>query len=261
MKYCLSSRQTGEYLALADEIKVQWRDRDIIFDLVEKYPNATINLRRSFADLNTPIDWAQINQFKVLSKGNFVFGLLSVEEMNTARDREIDFYYLSAIRTFQDLRDIMAIGVCRVRLGAPLFFQLEKVKRVCNLPLFTIANMASNDTIFERQNGVLGIWIRPEDLTAYSPYIDVVEFVGNQEQEQACYRIYNRGNWSGELNMVVQDLNYPCTNRMIPPELAEARMNCGQRCMENGNCHLCYRMFDLANPEKLRNYLETTKEN
>jgi hypothetical protein len=37
----MSSRQSPEYLQKADEIKVQWRDRRIIPDLSEKYPNAT----------------------------------------------------------------------------------------------------------------------------------------------------------------------------------------------------------------------------
>jgi peptide deformylase len=32
MKYCLSSRQTNEYLKRADEIKVKYKDRDIIYD-------------------------------------------------------------------------------------------------------------------------------------------------------------------------------------------------------------------------------------
>ena len=261
MKYCLSSRQSHEYLCIADEIKVEWRDRDSIFDLIEKYPNATINLRRYYSDIDSPIDWTQINQFKILAQGRFVLGLSSVEEMNIAHDREVPFYYLAAIRTFQELRDVIAVGVCRVRLGAPLFFQMDKVKRICSLPIYAIANMASNDSVFERPNGVLGTWIRPEDVDLYQDgYISIIEFIGNHEQEQACYRIYHQRKWPGELGLVVQDLNYPCVNRMVPPELAQARLNCGQRCLENGSCHLCYRLFDLANPEKLQRYLDSTKE-
>jgi hypothetical protein len=42
---------------------------------------------------------------------------------------------------------------------------------------------------------------------------------------------------------------------MIPPTLAESRLSCGQRCMENGVCHLCKRTFDLANADMWRTYL------
>ena len=45
MKFSMSSRQTAEYLQKADEIKVQWRDRNIIPDLFEKYPDATQKYR------------------------------------------------------------------------------------------------------------------------------------------------------------------------------------------------------------------------
>lgn len=262
MKYSLSSRQTSEYLQKADEIKVHWRDRNIIPDLCEKYPEATINLVKHFYDREEDIDWKQIQEFMVLSRNKLILGLTFINDMIEARARKYNFYYLSAIRSFQELREVADFGVCRVRLGAPLFFQLDKVRKVYGGPICAIANMASNDSIFERAEGVTGIWIRPEDVPTYEPYIEVIEFVGNQKQEQALYRIYAEQHaWSGELGMLVQDLDYPATNRMLPPELATTRLNCGQKCQENGNCHICYRLMDLANPEKLRNYLEATKEN
>lgn len=57
MKYCLSSRQTAEYLAKADEIKVEYRDRESIIDLSNKYPNKTIILD---CHLIEDIDWDKI---------------------------------------------------------------------------------------------------------------------------------------------------------------------------------------------------------
>lgn len=256
MKYSLSSRQSPEYLQKADEIKVQWRDRNIIPDLFEKYPNAIVNLTRYFQDREDEINWKQIDTFNILSQGRLILGLYAPGEMAQAREKGYSFYYLSAIRTFQELNDTMAAGVCRIRLGAPLFFQFDKVKKVCDLPVVAIANMASNDSIFERPNGITGIWIRPEDIETYEPYIDTIEFIGNKTQEQALYRIYAEQHaWSGELGLLVQDLNYPCTNRMVPPDLAQVRLSCGQRCEENGICHLCQRTFDLADPEKIRAYL------
>jgi hypothetical protein len=207
-------------------------------------------------------DWKEIQEYHILGQGRFIIGLTFTKELAEARARGYKFHYLSAIRTFQELNEVADFGVCRIRLGAPLFFQLDKVGRVYSGPIYAIANMASNDSIFEQKEGVTGLWIRPEDVPTYEPYIELIEFIGNQKQEQALFRIYAEQHaWSGELGMVVQDLNYPCTNRMIPPTLAETRLNCGQRCQEGGRCHICYRMMDLANPEKIRNYLEATKEN
>ena len=56
-----------------------------------------------------------------------------------------------------------------------------------------------------------------------------------------------------------KDINYLGTNRMIPPDLVEKRLNCGQKCMENGNCRLCWRILDLANPDLLRDYQKATQ--
>ncbi len=44
MKFCLSSRQSKQYLEKADEIKVDFRDRNSIPDLAMDYPNKTIIL-------------------------------------------------------------------------------------------------------------------------------------------------------------------------------------------------------------------------
>lgn len=263
MKYSMSSRQTAEYLKKVDEIKVQWRDRNIIPDLFEKYPDATVNLVRYFQDSESEIDWKQLEDFNILGRGKFILGLTLTNEMIEADKREFKFHYLAALRTFQELRDVINFGVCRVRLGSPLFFQMDKVKKICEgrVEICAIANLASNDSLFERPNGVTGIWIRPEDVELYEPYVDVIEFIGQHKQEQALYRIYAEGHgWSGDLADIVQDLNYPGVNRMLTDDLTKARLNCGQRCQENGICHLCYRSLDLADPDKWKQYFEVMKQ-
>ena len=44
MKFCLSSRQSKQYLEKADEIRVDFRDRNSIPDLAMDYPDKTIIL-------------------------------------------------------------------------------------------------------------------------------------------------------------------------------------------------------------------------
>lgn len=39
MRYCISSRQSDKILAQADEIKVDFKDQDVIFNLANKYKN------------------------------------------------------------------------------------------------------------------------------------------------------------------------------------------------------------------------------
>lgn len=115
-----------------------------------------------------------------------------------------------------------------------------------------IPNICYYDGI-PRDNGVSGGWVRPEDVEAYEEYIDAFEFADcDKEREQALYRIYKFGEWPGELEILISDLNYEGTNRMIDPEFSRRRMNCEQKCEELGICRMCYHMLKLANPDKLK---------
>ena len=44
MKYCLSARQTQSVLSKADEIKVDWRDRNVLLDFIKDYSDKNIIL-------------------------------------------------------------------------------------------------------------------------------------------------------------------------------------------------------------------------
>lgn len=238
-----------------------WSDRDIIFTLVEKYPNKTINLCRYYihAEDKEEINWQEIINFNRLTQGNFIFGVSYVDELLECQKNGIKFYYLNPISTFRDLQGLKALGVCYVLIDAPLFFQMDKVKNI-GIPVRATANLAVR-TLLPYTDGVPGPWIRPEDIELYEEYIDLIEFNRvNLEQERALFRIYaQQHNWPGDLELIIQDLNYPGINRMIPSTLAEKRLNCAQRCQENNQCHLCWRMLDLANPDLLRDYQKNTQ--
>lgn len=260
MKYSVSSRQQPEYLQKCDEIKVMWNDRNIIFDLTEKYPGKTINLCRYLIHSNEDdIDWSEIKKFKTLARDNFVFGLTYIDEIIECKAHDIEFYYLEPIRSFRELQGLKLFGAKWAFIDAPLFFQMDKVRAV-GLPVRVTANISVREA-FPYADGVPGPWIRPEDVEAYEPYVDTIEFSRvNLDQERALFRIYaEQKKWPGELGLIVQDINYLGTNRMIPPDLVEKRLNCGQKCMENGNCRLCWRILDLANPDLLRDYQKATQ--
>lgn len=257
MKYSLSSRQTAEYLRKADEIRVEYRDHKIIPDLAEKYPQATVNLTTSSQD---DIDWKEIKVYNTLCRGNFSIGITTMDHYNQARETGVKYYYRYPITTFQELQDAKAAGMCCVLLGAPLFFMMDKVKRF-DMPVRAVANVAHTEAHFTEADGTIGTWIRPEDVELYEPYVEVIEFMDNITAEQALYRIYAENHkWSNPLSYIVKDLGHEATNRMIPPDLAKARLNCGQRCMENGRCHLCRNTLNLANPELIQKILDSKEQ-
>lgn len=64
MKYCLNSNLSAEYLQKADEIKVKYKDRHEIIDLIEKYPGKTIIL--TMIGYDGIIDWDEINRLNIM---------------------------------------------------------------------------------------------------------------------------------------------------------------------------------------------------
>lgn len=259
MKYCLWNHQTDEYLSKCDEIKINYKDKDNIINLVEKYPNKNIILNLRYFDEN--IDFNEIRRLNIISKNRLICAISHIEDASMYKDAGIKFYYGFPIKTFYELNALKELGVCYIVLDAPIFFEMSKVKKF-GIPVRVIADSANNLEGLH-SNGLFGSWIRPEDVSIYEEYVDVIEFSTNKiDKEQALYRIYAEDKkWPGELQMLITDLNYPGVNRMIGSLVGLARLNCGQRCQSGGYCSVCQRAFDLANPQLFDHLLESTEEN
>jgi hypothetical protein len=258
MKYCLKSRQELIYLKKADEIKVDFRDRYSIPDLIDNCPNATIILMCYPGEV---INWKECDKWRILSRDKFIMCVSNMDDAIECKNHGLQFYYGYPIKTFYELRSLQELGVCYVRLAEPLFFQMDEVKKF-GIPVRAVPNIAYND-IFYHKDGVCGLWIRPEDVDVYEDYVSVFEFedIYENEKEQALYRIYaEQKQWPGDMNMLFTNFNYPGVNRMILPDVAQRRLNCGQRCQASGACKVCYRAVDLANPDRYSYLQETTDQ-
>lgn len=261
MKVCLNARIGDEYLKKADQILFDWRDRQAIPDYIDRYPDKDIVLTNNNDD---DINWEEIKTLYYLSKGHFYFGFNRIALAAPARDHQISFFFTYPITSYDELNTVKDLGVCQVRLGAPLFFDLDTVKTYFgDLKIFAVPNIAYDD-VYPRNDGVTGTWIRPEDMDTYAPYLDSIVFYDTEprSRERALYRIYcEEKHWAGDLQDIITNLNYYGTNRMILPEVGSKRINCGQACKKTGNCHICYRALQLANPDLMAEYRDSKKQN
>ena len=57
-------------------------------------------------------------------------------------------------------------------------------------------------------------------------------------------------------NNLISNLDYNTSNKLIPSDLTPIRMFCGQKCLNGRQCQVCQRLLDIANPDKLREYLK-----
>ena len=158
LNYSLSSRQIPKYREQANEIKFQYKDHKAIPEFIEKYPQARIALVLPYSWNNEiDIDWTQIDIYSKLAKGNFILGITNGYELAQAKERNLNFYHCVPLHTFQELDDVVRAGVKEVILGAPLFFQLDKIKaRYSDINIRALANVALPEGSLSYNNGVCG---------------------------------------------------------------------------------------------------------
>lgn len=244
MKFCLSSRQTPEYLNRADEIRVQFRDYNQVYDLIDQYPNATIILNcQEFIDSKFQ---KALRDFVTLVPKRLILALFSFNDIETAQIYRIPFYMIHPIQTLEHLHSVKKLGVCYALIDNVLMHQLHEAK-IIGVPLRAIPNIAHLDAI-PREDGINGNWIRPENLESYSLYIDAIEFGSQPERrEQALFRIYHdEHEFPGDLGKIVQDLNVTGVNRYLGDEIMLRRMNCNLNCTTIKNCTICYDSLRIA---------------
>lgn len=263
MKVCLDSRNTVEYLLKADEIKVKFYNHEVIPNLIERYPKATIilQLNQSFDfDEQDEQNWNYIKMYNELAQERFICCAETLFQMEKCKENNIKFYYGFPVTTFYELNSLKDLGVCYLRLAPPLSHLLPDVGKF-NIPIRMVPNVCYQNYL-PHKNGIHGQWVRPEDLEIYAIYIDTIEFEDcDIEKEQALYRIYmEEHEWPGEFNTLFTNFNYKGVNRMIEPSLAQNRIKCGQRCENNQSCHLCDIAVELAQPELWQEYIEKVIE-
>ena len=88
MRFCLSSKQNDEYLSKCQEIKIPYRHRAMILDLLEKYPDMIYII--DMKGYNGIVDWEELKNYNELYKFNTVVVLYDIHKI----DKNIGKTYL-----------------------------------------------------------------------------------------------------------------------------------------------------------------------
>lgn len=245
MKYSVSIRQPKNVLQKADEIKLDYKDRKGLYNFIEdedlKKKKYVLIIPR---DTEVEIDWKELQMFA--AKLDLTLALANLRMAKACHDYKLKFYWAYPITSFYELRGCIYLGVCEVLLGAPLYFDLAEVKKH-GVPIRLVANVCF-DGYIPRPNGVCGTYVRPEDVPAYEPYVDILEFdTDDIKKESVLLKVYQEDkNWPGNLNLILTNLGENVDNRAIPEQFGQARTQCRQNCQRNGNCKLCFTAIQLS---------------
>lgn len=270
MRYCVSGRQPYSILKKADEVRVAYADRDRILDFVERVPDKVVIL-------DVPGDECDWNTWGMYSEkfSEFHIALHKLSRWQEFAAHGIKWYWPYPITSFYELNMIVALKPSYIMVGPPLSFDLDRVfqqtyisNTVNQIPVRMTANVARPAYLpaADGYEALTGQWVRPEDAAIYSTRVQCFEFENvDLKQEEVLLHVYKENqNWPGNLNLLIQELNFNVDNRAIPEELGERRMNCGQRCCSGSSCHLCESALKFAEQlrkEKARRSKESVIDN
>ena len=261
MKIAIQCRQDDStYVEKADEILVDYRDRDYIFDLIEKYPNKKYILKMVPTD--SSVDWTWVEQMNGITENLILCVDGDYYTLSKCAEKGFKFYSNYPVRDWAVLRAYAELGPKYVIPAGDLFFNLPQVK-AAGIPIRLQVNHPYVSDLVQFVNTeldytIVSEWVRPDDIDAYAEYVDTIEFVDvEHSKERALYRLYmQEKHWPGSIKMIIDNLKTDATNRMIEPEVFQHRINCGRKCLYGSPCRLCFRQFFLANYERIKNYKE-----
>ena len=242
MKYAISARQPKDMLNKADEIIIDYKDIDYLFDLIELFPDKKYILKLPYGE---DINWTTVDNFNKLC--NLEVALMSLNDINRCKEHNIKFFWGYEIISYYDLKRLVDLGVSQVLLGNELYFDVKNIKEHFNTPIRLIANKCF-DSYLPAQEGVCGTYVRPEDIDTYGKYVDTIEFYYKDlHQEKVLFKIYAEDKkWPGNLNLILANLNVDIDNRGLPDEFGSVRMICQQKCMKGRRCAFCYTAMKFA---------------
>ena len=244
MKYTVHGRQSYSILQEADEIRVEWRDRERIMDFIERIPDKTILLEADVAQIIADDAWNYLTMIK--EKMNLILVIKDLSTVPNVQRLGFKWFWAFPVSNWQEFRTVIALNPEYILLGGSLFFDLRNVKTKTSIPIRLCAN-GGYDFYLPAESRLCFPWLRPNDVSVYEPYVDALEFYGDDlPQEATLLKVYKSQKWPGNLNFIINHLNIDVDNRSISEEFAEVRIGCRQKCMENGSCHYCHHTIHFA---------------
>jgi hypothetical protein len=271
MKYCIDYYKGFKYLKEIDEITITYNRRDTsLLAFLLLYKDKRINIYIN--DENDFINNDCIKLFDAIKDQypelNFVFKLRNHKaskdtyDIIKASDKNYKIFFDEFIRSWDVLHGYLDLGVSDVYIVEELGFNIidaaalahERGAQVRVFP--NVAQSAwSHSPAFKK------FFIRPEDVSIYEPYVDVMEFFrknGNQDSLSIYYKIYAIDKkWFGKLNEMMLSFDSDIDSRAIVSNFAERRLNCGKRCLKGKKCHICEATEKLAFTLEKNNYIIT----
>lgn len=239
----------------ADEIRVPANMIGALFDFMKAHSNIRYNIQ---FDKETTIEDQKIkDQLEFVRQFDYTICTGNILELRRLLEASYNAYFAYAATDWEMFDKLLQCGVSDVTIDGPLGFCENDIKDRVRFheqhkPIYIRANpVVSLSALFldkPADDGASSFFIRPEDSDKYG-YISFFEFpCDTLEKEETLFNIYQRQYFDYNLSLLIEQLTYEAPNKMIPPNFAEGRLNCKQRCKQRlSSCHHCFQNLFTAN--------------
>ena len=270
MKWCLSGRQSKEFIEKADELMVDWDNGKTIFDLIQINPTARIIVRPKFDQELFDDNYKWLKEQQTLCKENMAVACIDDKQANKCKEYGLNWFFAYPCRTFLQLYRAQEMGATDAYITDELCHNLDTIDNYFDITIRVIANSAGWGVVEDIKylDGMCGPWFRPEDLWQLDQ-IDVCEFYTQFErhrdpivQEQALYHIYAETHeWPGRVEDFVYNIERKgVINRVLDDNFQIYRSNCGMKCVKFGRCRHCETYGIIANDKMIEKIKKQIKE-
>ena len=273
MKYCVNYSNRVNMTSF-DEISIIYESQDsALIQFLQEHDTQKINLIvGNIPSFYENKEWIKLNaikekypqyNFSICFGGHSAFYSIDDTLKECMMALQVPYYTGMYVNNYDQLHYLAQQGVSEVYLVEDMCFDLKRAKRVCaayDIRIRAFPNVAqSYRGLTAEILPLASFFIRPDDVSAYSEYIDVLEFYGPLDRQKIFYDIYTGGPWYGDLKDIIYSLPLSLDSMRIVPGFAHARINCKRECAKGGHCNICNNINNIEKKFKEYGMLLKTK--
>lgn len=254
--FCLNYYPYCSYLDEADELKIYYHHpNQKIEEILQKYPNKMIiiDIANTIDDLDIKLLMAlyeKYHNFKIL------IDVYDTDNINKIQESKIPFFFTNFVNHIDQLYGLMQYHPTDMYICEELGFFLDKVSTILhqnNIKVRVLPNICQS-SFLRGLDSIKTFFIRPEDISAYSTFVDVFELISDQNTQPTIFKAYQQHKWFGKISEIIPSFHGELNSRYIMDNFGIIRSQCGKRCMyKPGSCTICDRFIEVADTLKKNN--------
>ena len=255
--FCLNYYPSQKYFQNVDELKIKYRRADrTLPDFLEKYKDKSIviDVSDSFEDIDA-ILLKELNE--KYNNIKIIFDFYNEDFLTRAKNYNIPFFFINPVTTIDQLHGFLNFHPTDMYICEELGFSLDKIGKLLhdnNIKVRVYPNICQSS--FSKTPSIKTFFIRPEDISVYSAFVDVFELIADEKRQQVLFKIYQQGKWFGKIKDLIPTYKGELDSKYILSSFGEIRCKCGKRCMyKPESCSICDRFLELADTLKENNII------